>query len=348
MNSNLKLIAGDASDRKFYRQVSEQGQNLAICMQFPQWEGGFGGDPASWLNIQEALVSMNIPVPEVYKINQNACEIWTEDLGDQLLSLKLPKKVLDMDDKDCAESIQFYKNALDLLLQVQYGSTNLKHKALERAFDFKKLYEEMMIFVDHFLNGFLKLGISEKNHPVLYQDLSNLCKKLDSYDRVFCHRDYHARNLMVKDNKIYWIDFQDARMGPHSYDVVSLVRDCYIDITWKTRKHLFDYYYKKLCEKRAEKKLNPIKSDDFFQELQFMGLQRNLKALGSFGFLATQKNKPDYLEYVPHTLKMICSSEALFFESSHEAQKLNSCFPTLFDILNSIVDEHTHQRFQNR
>mgnify|MGYP000452784728 CR=1 FL=1 len=76
----------------------------------------------------------------------------------------------------------------------------------------------------------------------LYEDLNLLAKKLDACERVLCHRDYHVRNIMLKNEKIYWIDFQDARMGPHSYDVVSLVRDSYVNITWETRKNLFSYY----------------------------------------------------------------------------------------------------------
>ncbi len=339
MNSSLKLIAGDASDRKFYRHLSPDGQSLAVCMHFPEWEGGYGGDPESWLEIHAVLNSFNVPVPEIYKVDQSACQIWTEDLGDHLLSVSLKKNVLDVDDKDCNETIEQYKQALDLLLQVQYGETALEHKALNRYFDFEKLYQEMLFFVEHYLNGLLNLNVSKETHPVLFQDLENLCKQLDACDRVFCHRDYHVRNLMLKNDKIYWIDFQDARMGPHTYDVASLLRDSYVDINWKTRKQLFDYYYFNLSKKREELNLSVFEKEECYEEFQLIGLQRNLKALGSFGYLATQKNKKSYLEYIPRTLGILCSKEALRFENDHHNQSLNECFPTLFELLFEIQSE---------
>ena len=81
-----------------------------------------------------------------------------------------------------------------------------------------KNYTLNLIFLFIILNGFLNLNISEENkeYTNLFQDLKLLCKKLDSCERVFCHRDYHVRNIMLKKDALFWIDFQDARMGPHS------------------------------------------------------------------------------------------------------------------------------------
>lgn len=331
IKSSLKLIAGDASDRKFYRGLSADGKNMEVCMQFPKWEGGYGGDPLSWLGIQSALVEMKIPVPAVYKIDEKKCTIWIEDLGDNFLSSKIKPKTLDILDPACKEAIDYYKEALKLLIQAQYVKVSVEHPANKKFFDFEKLYYEMMFFIKHFLNGFLGLEISEETNADLYKDFAKLCQKLGDCERVFCHRDYHVRNIMIKNDKIYWIDFQDAHMGPHTYDVVSLLRDSYIDITWKTRTELFDYYRKELNQKRGELNLSLISRDEFYTEALLMGLQRNLKAIGSFGYLATQKQKSDYMQYIMPTLQIICSGEAMLL--SEPGLNLIAEFPHLYKLL---------------
>ena len=238
----LVLIAGDASDRKFFRLLNDPIG--AICMQFPKCEGGYGGDPISWIGMHSALTQMELPIPKIIEIDEtNAC-IWTEDLGDTFLNSTLVEPILDIKNPNCLEAINYYKESLLLLIKAQYPKRKIDHPAANRFFDFEKLYYELNFFVTHFLNGFMNLNIAEENENNigLYDDLKLLAKKLDSCERVLCHRDYHVRNIMLKSNKIYWIDFQDARMGPHSYDVVSLIRDSYVNITWETRKHLFSFY----------------------------------------------------------------------------------------------------------
>lgn len=331
MKSNLKLIAGDASDRKFYRELSAEGKSMGICMQFPKWEGGYGGDPLSWLGMQSALVEMSVPVPEVYKIDEKECLIWTEDLGDHCLGSDLKTEILDIRNSECKKIIEYYKDALKLIVQAQYAKVSAKHPAYNRFFDFEKLYYEMTFFIKNFTNGFLNLNISEDTHPELYTDFKKLCQKLDNCERFFCHRDYHSRNIMVKNEKIYWIDFQDARIGPHSYDVVSLLRDSYVEITWETRKKLFEFYLKELNQKRTSLNLIPISESEFYNEALLMGLQRNIKAIGSFGYLATQKHKSDYLKYVFPTLNTICSGEAILYPE--ENLNLIAEFPYLFKLL---------------
>ncbi|APJ02469.1 aminoglycoside phosphotransferase family protein [Silvanigrella aquatica] len=336
----LILIAGDASDRKFFRLINDNKK--AICMQFPKWEGGYGGDPISWIGMHNALIQMELPLPNIIEIDEtNAC-IWTEDLGDTFLSSTLETPILDVKNPACQKSIDYYKESLCLLIQAQYPHRNIDHPAMNRYFDFEKLYYELNFFVTHFLNGFLDLNINENNkeHKGLFEDLNLLAKKLDACERVLCHRDYHVRNIMVHNNKIYWIDFQDARMGPHSYDVVSLVRDSYVHITWETRKYLFDFYLEKMNHARERNNLNPISETSFQLELLLMGLQRNIKAIGSFGYLATKKGKPGYLQYIKHTLEILFSAEA----RTHAETDLKSMMPHLFQLIESLYSGELSQK----
>lgn len=342
MKTSLKLISGDASDRKFYREFLTNQNDTSICMQFPSWDSNYGGDPINWLGMQSALAEMHIPVPNVYKVDPQTCTIWTEDLGDQCLSSVIKSEILDLNNPLCTEALDYYKKALQLIIQAQYPEKHVQHPALNKFFDFDKLYYEMLFFIKHFLNHFLNLSISEETHNDLYADFKNLCRQLEGYEHVLCHRDYHVRNIMLKNNHIYWIDFQDARMGPHSYDVVSLLRDSYVNITWETRKYLFSYYFEELNRKRSELKLDPMPKEKFCREILLMGLQRNLKAIGSFAYLAIEKQKKDYLKYIFYTLETICSGDALLNKDIN--LNLIAEFPYLFKLLLELQSgELTHK-----
>lgn len=333
--TDLKLIAGDASDRRFFRFAD--GVQNAICMEFPRWEGGFGGDPISWIGMQAALLQMGIPVPKIHNIDETKACVWIDDLGDLFLSSILPENILDINNEKCKNAINLYENSLSLLIKAQYPDKDIDSPASNRFFDFEKLYYELKFFVTHFLNDVMNLNIDENNEKDngLFSDLKFLATKVASFERVLCHRDYHSRNIMVKDNKVYWIDFQDARMGPHAYDVVSLVRDSYVKITWETRNYFFQYYLNGLNERRIQKNLNPISHENFKLEVLFTGLQRNLKAIGSFGYLDTKKNKPNYLKYIKPTLEILCAKESQVLKETY----FKVMMPSLFNLINNIYKE---------
>lgn len=326
----LKLIAGDASDRKFYRLCNDS--QTAICMQFPKWEGGYGGDPLSWLSMHEALVKMGLPVPQIWQIDEKNCCIWTEDLGEIFLGSSLHHQNLMKTDR---ESFEYYREALSLLVKAQYPNVCVEHIAKKRHFDFEKLYFEMNFFIKHFLNGFLNLNVEKENvewQPFL-EEIELLCKKIAKFERVLCHRDYHVRNIMLKDRQLFWIDFQDARMGPCSYDVVSLVRDSYVNMEWEVRFELFAHYLHEMNLARDRFSLPQILEKDFYQEALFMGLQRNLKAIGSFAYLATLKGKPSYLHYVFQTLHILAAVEAQKYNNFNLVDVFPNTFQLIFDLL---------------
>jgi N-acetylmuramate 1-kinase len=340
----LVLIAGDASDRKFFRLINDP--TGAICMQFPKWEGGYGGDPISWIGMHSALAQMELPIPKIIEIDETNSCIWTEDLGDTFLNSTFVEPILDLDNPNCQKSLHYYKESLSLLVQAQYPKQKIDNPASNRHFDFEKLFFELNFFVTHFLNGFMNLNFSEQNpeNKGLFDDLKLLAKKLDSCERVLCHRDYHVRNIMIKNDKIYWIDFQDARMGPHSYDVVSLVRDSYVQITWKTRKYLFSHYLENMNIARERNKIKTISQTDFNLELLLMGLQRNIKAIGSFGYLATKKGKSSYLQYIKHTLETLSSPEAQI----HEETELKQMMPNLYKLIENLYQGELSKQLEQQ
>jgi len=341
----MTLIAGDASDRKFYRLESEEFS--AICMKFPKWEGGYGGDPLSWLGMQSALVGIGIPVPRVLFVDeQNAC-IWTEDFGDHFLNFSLGNRILDEKDNECAATLELFKDALDLLVQVQYPRRHLlNHPAQDRAFDFEKLMFEMNFFMTHFVKGWLGLPLTESDprDRELVKEMESVCTLLHGAERVLCHRDYHVRNVMVVRGGVRWIDFQDARMGPHTYDVVSLVRDSYTRITSETRIALLKFYGAKLNEARSRSGRNAIGNEELFHEASLMGLQRNIKALGSFGYLATQKQKTAYLKYIGSTIETVLADDF----SKGSGMRISDAFPATSEFLHDIVQGRWKALFESK
>jgi aminoglycoside/choline kinase family phosphotransferase len=115
--------------------------------------------------------------------------------------------------------------------------------------------------------------------------------------RVLCHRDYHSRNLMLKGGHLHVIDFQDARLGPDTYDLASLLRDSYVDLPDSTFQALLDHYLA-LTYRSGE-------AGPFRQQFDLMCLQRNLKALGTFGYQTTARGNPVYVQYIPRTLRYV-------------------------------------------
>ena len=115
--------------------------------------------------------------------------------------------------------------------------------------------------------------------------------------RVLCHRDYHSRNLMWRDERLCIIDFQDARLGPDTYDLASLLRDSYVDLPGQVVDELIAYFLA-LQGRSAE-------GAEFRRRFDLMALQRNLKALGTFGYQTTTRSNPVYIQYIPRTLNYV-------------------------------------------
>ena len=134
----------------------------------------------------------------------------------------------------------------------------------------------------------------------LREEWARIVEELAAEPRVLCHRDYHSRNLMWHDDTLYVIDFQDARMGPDTYDLVSLLRDSYVDLPDAAVDDLIDYFVV-LARGNAAAPSDP----EFRRRFDLMALQRNLKALGTFGYQTTTRSNPVYMQYVPRTLAYV-------------------------------------------
>jgi aminoglycoside/choline kinase family phosphotransferase len=161
----------------------------------------------------------------------------------------------------------------------------------------EKLTWEMDFFIKHFLEAYRGVVLSDAARAALRAEFADLVGALAEEPRVLCHRDYHSRNLMLHGEQLFIIDFQDARMGPDTYDLASLLRDSYVDLPEQTVEDLIAYF--------LALKGQTGEADEFRHRFNTMALQRNLKALGTFGYQTTARRNPVYIQYIPRTLRYV-------------------------------------------
>jgi aminoglycoside/choline kinase family phosphotransferase len=192
-----------------------------------------------------------------------------------------------------------YREALGQLVKLQREAARGPRSGpcFEVAFDIPKLTWELHYFLKHFLEGQRSRSLSVEDRAILAESFHRLSEEIASWPRVLCHRDFHSRNLMPHGGTLYWIDFQDARLGPAVYDLASLLRDSYVELPEDL-----------VAELAEEFRLKAVPEDDpatFRRRFELMSIQRNLKALGTFGYMASVRNNEVYLPYVAGTLASV-------------------------------------------
>ena len=314
-----RLLKGDASDRKYYRatyllKTSPDRLRSIVIMQLARLE------PEPNFNcIQKFLKKMDIPVPDILRFDAERGLLFLVDCGDTHLVDKIeaePKNI-----------VYWYQKAIEIIVAFHTRATeNLTPDcpAKNLFFDEEKLMWEMDFMLEHYVHGILKnvLSFNEKNKT--REALGTLCKALSDENRVFTHRDYHSRNIMIHNDALKVIDFQDARMGPCQYDLVSLLKDSYIVIEESVRKELLEYYIECMQRYGIE-----IKRDPFYKIFDWMSVQRNLKAIGTFAYQAKILGNDRYLQYVEPTLEYVRKTLENRRDLEFLAPALNSAIPEL-------------------
>lgn len=309
-------LCGDGSVRMFFR--IKTGPVSRVLLYDPGWT--FSGDYALHQNF---LAKKGISVPRFFEIEPKDGCLLMEDLGDALVQSRILAKP--------REKIKWLEKTVIFLAQL-HGATHPVPKtipAVTRSFDGQKYQEELLFTLEH-LGGLLLLPPTRNATLPLF---TSFCEKLGAIQpRIFCHRDYHTRNLLIKNEALYVIDFQDARMGPPHYDLASLLYDAYVGISDAERRHLTMLYAQSLKKYPLDKELN---WKTFQSELQIIGLQRVLKAAGSFASFYTRFKKKNHLAYLEPALK---TAELLMKQS-----KVN--LSAIFDIDNLLKAWKTRQKF---
>ena len=173
--------------------------------------------------------------------------------------------------------------------------------AYHRKFDVKKLMWEFNFMLDYYVDEFCGSPLESSARKELSAVFTTLCESLAAEKLCFTHRDYHSRNLMCDQGHLILIDFQDARMGPCQYDLVSLLKDSYVKIDDTLAEEVIDFYIQ-LKEKEEGQKVDREKFGRIFDE---MSIQRNLKAVGTFAYQSVKKNNNRYKDFIAPTLGYI-------------------------------------------
>ena len=283
-------LTGDASDRKYFRIIPVDGPPLVLALH----AGPIDFATLPFANVGMLMRQIPLPVPGILGHSDELGILALQDLGDVTLQAHLGAATP-------SEHAALYRQAVALVEQLQRRGAELHSDAwlpYGIAFDVEKLTWELDFFAKHFVAGYRGVVLTPAERAALSTECAAIVQELAAEPRVLCHRDYHSRNLMLSDGRLYIIDFQDARLGPDTYDLVSLLRDSYVDITDRELDELIAYF---LALKKGDGEA--IAANEFRRRFDLMALQRNLKALGTFGYQTITRRNTVYIQYIPRTLR---------------------------------------------
>ncbi|WP_040244475.1 aminoglycoside phosphotransferase family protein [Chromohalobacter japonicus] len=273
----LDDVAGDASFRHYYRFRLPDGTERVLMDAPPEHENS-----QAFVDIARAWRAARLPVPALYAVDLEAGFVELEDLGDDVMHHHLG---------DDADARTWFERALHLLerLQRQAPCDDLPE------YDHALLARELDLFPEWCLTKLLEIPVPP-SWPALRESLIDSAL---AQPRVAVHRDFDAMNLMLHEDALWLIDFQDAVKGPISYDLVSLLRGRYR--LW-SQVHMAGFIENFRQRAQEDGRLPPIDADTFHHQVEAMGVQRSLKVLGIFCRLTLRDAKPRYLERLPHFL----------------------------------------------
>ena len=280
---SLTKLAGDASLRRYYR-IRNSAASYIVMVTAPF-------DPAKFefLQVQKHLLARNVPVPLIYAMVPEQGGLLLEDLGDKTMLHVLG-------DSPGNEKI-YFQRALDLLVDFHSRTNDANPQVVgySLAFDVEKLLWEVDFTLEHLFGSYLKKQPPAEQRDEIRKNFELICQILAAEPRVFTHRDYHSRNIMLTaQDRLVCIDFQDARMGTHVYDLASILRDSYYQLTEEQIYTGMDYYFSKM--KKEDIRLND--QQHFKKIFDLMSVQRNFKAIGSFASFYGKRGDPSYLRYI--------------------------------------------------
>ncbi len=277
----LHSLGSDAGFRRYFR-FQQPSQWLAVDAP-PATE-----DSHQFLAIADLLRSHGVHSPEILAANPQQGFLLVEDMGDELLY-----RVANQTNADA-----LYRKAMDTLLQLHRCADN---PALIPRYDRALLRRELEIFSEWFAGKLLGYSPDETEQQQLNQLFTRLEDNSLNQPQGFVHRDYHSRNLLVrKDDQLGVIDFQGALWGGVTYDLVSLLRDCYLRWPADKVREWALYYRHRAIELQQ---LPPVSEAEFLRWFDWLGLQRHIKVLGIFARLYLRDNKPGYLQDLPLVIR---------------------------------------------
>ena len=292
---NIAPASADASFRRYFRidspasMKNDYGDSLIVMDAPPDKENS-----KPFISISRLLADVGVNVPRVIEADLSQGFLLLTDLGNQ--------PYLDALSDQTVKTL--YADALDALLKMQHDVTvedcNLP------VYDLALLNREMELFREWYLRRHRNLLLTVQQQEQLDSVFQLLAEQALAQPRVFVHRDYHSRNLMVtSENNPGILDFQDAVVGPVTYDLVSLLRDCYIEWPREQVEQWALKYLRRAAEAGVFELTADHTDDVLLRWFDWMGVQRHLKASGIFARLCLRDGKDGYLDDIPRTLNYV-------------------------------------------
>lgn len=284
-STGLERLAGDASDRRFVRIVPPGAPSRVLVVH----DGPIDPDTLPLIRVAELFRRLPVPVPTIHGADAELGIVVLEDLGDRMLedaAAALP----------AVERDAWYREAVDVVAAIQRGGRRLAGSGaapFDLAFDVAKLTQELDFFLKHFVAGYRRHRLPSSAQRALDDEFRSLASDMAAEPRVLCHRDFHSRNLMLHRGRLHVIDFQDARMGPDTYDLASLLRDAYVELDATAVDTLLTHY----------QTVSGVRDGGALRRrFERTTVQRSLKALGTFGYQLTVRGNPRYRDALPRAL----------------------------------------------
>ena len=286
-------LAGDASFRRYFR-LQYNGLTRIVMDAPPGKE-----DLEPFIHIAHVLSKAHVLTPEILSIDKEQGFLLLSDFGDQLLLEALQPQTAN----------GWYHDTINTLLKIQ--QCPIADPVLP-SFDKTFMLKEMSLCPEWFFTAYLSLNLKEKETILIQKTMEWIANEVSSQPLVFIHRDYHSRNIMIVDSPpgttLGIIDFQDAMQGPLTYDLVSLLKDCYID--WPRERVLdwVEFFYSRTDLTHS------YTLAEFIRAFDLCGLQRHLKILGVFCRLYLRDKKQGYLKDLHLTLKYALECTEIYEE----------------------------------
>ncbi|MDP2811313.1 MAG: phosphotransferase [Rhodocyclaceae bacterium] len=279
----LAPASADASFRRYFRVAFNDGETCVVMDAPPDHE-----DVRPWLSVQRLFRDAGVHVPEVLAQDAGQGFLLLSDLGSTTYLADLTE----------ANADNHYRAAVDALVKIQLASRPGELPEYDRIL----LKRELDLFPDWYVEKHLGIALSDHQRSQLEAVFEKILAVNLDEPRVYVHRDYHSRNLMVTSPTPGIIDFQDAVFGPISYDLASLFKDAYIE--WPEERVL-DWLAR--YWEQARRAGLPVRHDfgEFHRDYEWMGVQRHVKVLGIFARLRHRDGKEAYLKDMPLVAKYL-------------------------------------------
>jgi len=297
----LTIASADASFRKYYRLTKDDKSVLLMDSSLEK------ESLKPFLHVTQKLSSIGINVPKILEQDIELGYLIISDFGDMLY----------LDILNNSNYKELYDKALDAIVFMQQADASDLP-----IYDKKFLHAEMDLMKDWYLEKNLGLSLHVDEKKLIAKTLNIISAQVEIQPQgYFVHRDFHSRNIMIeKDGTLGLIDYQDAMSGAITYDLVSLLKDCYIEFP---REEI-----EKLVLSFRDKKDSLVDDKTFIKWFDFMGLQRHIKVLGIFSRLYLRDGKDGYLKDIPLTLKYVIDTASRYDETKDLASFLKNAQPT--------------------